>query len=210
MVACPQTSLCAFEQGGCVAACPGATTQCGSSCVDLMTSSTHCGSCTTVCTAATNAVPACTAGKCAITCNAGFADCDANLANGCEPKTAYYADVDHDGHGATGAVKVGDACVVPAGFTALADDCNDQNPSVFPGQISYFDNPYTVGAVQSFDYDCNGKEDLNPAQQVGGCAPCVFGFVPPAGTTSYCGSNVRVKRCPSCDIGQGTERFRCK
>jgi hypothetical protein len=206
-------SLCAFEQGGCVAACPGTTTQCGSSCVDLMTSSTHCGTCTNVCPAATNAVPSCTGGTCAITCNAGFADCDTNRSNGCEPQTAYYADADKDGHGATGSVKVGDACVVPTGFTALADDCNDNNDKVFPGQTAYFDSPYTAGAVQSFDYDCNGVEDLNPAQPSGGCGPpCLVGnFAVPLGKTSYCGSNVRVKRCvDTCDTGQSTERFRCK
>ncbi len=51
------------------------------------TSVSHCGACGTVCMGADNAVPACAAGRCAITCNAGFGNCDGNAANGCEVNT---------------------------------------------------------------------------------------------------------------------------
>lgn len=51
------------------------------------TSLTNCGSCGLVCTVA-NGVPLCSAGACAVaSCNAGYANCDNNAANGCEVNT---------------------------------------------------------------------------------------------------------------------------
>src|SRR6185436_4950199 len=44
---------------------------------------THCGTCSTVCTA-NNGVPSCINSACQISCNGGFANCDGNAANGCE------------------------------------------------------------------------------------------------------------------------------
>jgi hypothetical protein len=55
--------------------------------VDTRTSVMHCGACGRACSFA-NATPSCAAGACAFTCNAGFADCDGNAANGCEVATA--------------------------------------------------------------------------------------------------------------------------
>jgi hypothetical protein len=43
----------------------------------------HCGACPVACNA-TNGAPSCVAGACRITCAAGFGNCDANAANGCE------------------------------------------------------------------------------------------------------------------------------
>jgi hypothetical protein len=54
---------------------------------NLNSSVASCGTCGHACTAA-NATPACSAGACAIAaCNAGFADCDRSVANGCEIDT---------------------------------------------------------------------------------------------------------------------------
>ena len=51
---------------------------------NLLTSVNNCGACGRACSAP-NAVSSCSAGACAIaSCNAGFADCDRNAANGCE------------------------------------------------------------------------------------------------------------------------------
>lgn len=47
------------------------------------TSAAHCGGCGNVCSSV-NGVPSCGAGKCGITCNAPFGNCDNNVANGCE------------------------------------------------------------------------------------------------------------------------------
>ncbi len=52
--------------------------------VDTSTTVMHCGACGRACSLA-NATAGCAAGACTIaTCNAGFADCDRNPANGCE------------------------------------------------------------------------------------------------------------------------------
>jgi len=51
---------------------------------NLMTDVMHCGDCTTICNLP-NATASCNSGVCAIqSCNAGYADCDGNPANGCE------------------------------------------------------------------------------------------------------------------------------
>ncbi|MBI5537357.1 MAG: hypothetical protein HY898_31835 [Deltaproteobacteria bacterium] len=48
----------------------------------------HCSACNVYCTEPPNASAACTAGQCSLgACNAGFANCDANGANGCEVNT---------------------------------------------------------------------------------------------------------------------------
>jgi hypothetical protein len=47
------------------------------------TDKNNCGSCGNICSS-TNGTPSCSGSKCAIACNAGFADCDGNPANGCE------------------------------------------------------------------------------------------------------------------------------
>jgi hypothetical protein len=53
-------------------------------CETNLSSVNNCGQCGKVCSTA-NATPSCTSGQCVIaSCNAGFADCDQNPANGCE------------------------------------------------------------------------------------------------------------------------------
>ncbi|MBL8678693.1 MAG: FG-GAP repeat protein [Myxococcales bacterium] len=69
---------------GCVAPTPD---RCTSRCVDLQTDPRNCGTCGTICPAATNGVAACVAGRCAVMCNAGFGDCDGVSTNGCETVT---------------------------------------------------------------------------------------------------------------------------
>jgi hypothetical protein len=50
---------------------------------NLNTSIANCGACGNACNG-TNGTPTCTSGSCGIVCNAGYANCDGNLANGCE------------------------------------------------------------------------------------------------------------------------------
>jgi hypothetical protein len=54
---------------------------------DTRRSDAHCGACGTQCQGGDNAVPVCVTGRCALTCTAGFADCDGMAANGCEVNT---------------------------------------------------------------------------------------------------------------------------
>jgi hypothetical protein len=44
----------------------------------------HCGSCNNPCPTPQNETPGCNNGNCYAVCNQGWADCDANPANGCE------------------------------------------------------------------------------------------------------------------------------
>lgn len=55
--------------------CPG---------VDLQGDPRNCGACGNVCTVYPNEVPHCLLGGCSATCTAPFAQCDTNVANGCE------------------------------------------------------------------------------------------------------------------------------
>jgi hypothetical protein len=67
---------------GCVAPSP---TRCGTSCVNTDTDARNCGACGNVCPAGgAGATAACVGGRCALTCVAGYGDCDGVPANGCE------------------------------------------------------------------------------------------------------------------------------
>ncbi|MEZ4407046.1 MAG: hypothetical protein R3A52_11285 [Polyangiales bacterium] len=78
---------------------------------DLTTAATHCGACGNACPMAGNGAPTCSAGRCAITCSQGFADCDGSAANGCEANLG--TTVDHCG-------RCGNRCAVSNGTPACA------------------------------------------------------------------------------------------
>ena len=81
----PAGPVCDTLSGQCrMRGCPAGQAMCSGACVDTATSANHCGACGRACPAAPNATPSCAGGTCGITCNAGFADCDGNAANGCE------------------------------------------------------------------------------------------------------------------------------
>jgi hypothetical protein len=75
-----------FCQNG-VCGCSGALVACGSVCTSTDSDIHNCGTCGTLCSSQ-NEVPGCSMGKCAGTCNSGWADCDHNqVLNGCETQT---------------------------------------------------------------------------------------------------------------------------
>jgi hypothetical protein len=78
------TPSCDAIAGRCISSCPAGQTLCGTSCVDLGSSPTHCGACNNACSAPANSTAVCAARTCSSVCRAGFGDCDANAANGCE------------------------------------------------------------------------------------------------------------------------------
>src|SRR4029078_2521279 len=82
---------------------------------------THCGSCPTACAFA-SAGAACTAGVCGLgTCNAGYRNCDAIAANGCETNT----DASVNNCGACGTVSsIPTATAVCAGAVCTIGTCN--------------------------------------------------------------------------------------
>ena len=105
-------------------------TACDGSCVDLQTDPQNCGDCGRTCVLP-NGAAACSAGECALGgCDLGFADCDADIENGCELAVA----CEEGGAcatacGSTGGLVCADACApvcaVPAeACNAEDDDCD--------------------------------------------------------------------------------------
>lgn len=88
------TPVCAMvnADGGVTRACTNgctapAPTRCSDTCVDTTSDVAHCGGCGQRCAVA-NAAPLCRGGRCGVDrCDVGFADCDGDVANGCEVDT---------------------------------------------------------------------------------------------------------------------------
>ena len=101
--------------------------------------------------------------------------------DGCASPVRYFADDDKDGVGRGDTTRW--ACTPPAGAWATrGNDCDDSNPAVFPGQTRYFEAGFARGSNESFDYDCSGSEDPDPA--LPGRAPDCTAL----GVTNYNGS----------------------
>ena len=83
----------------------------------------------------------------------------------------YYRDADVDGYGDPSSPKV--VCgTAPAGYVADATDCCDMDASAHPGQTGFFTTPDACGSSQSpdgFDYNCNGKDNLQYANLNASC-----------------------------------------
>lgn len=80
------------------AGCGSGLTLCGTACVSLSTSKDHCGACDSACPSGGaldfHGTGKCEAGQCKLTCSGGFANCNGNLADGCE---ASLSDSNHCG-----------------------------------------------------------------------------------------------------------------
>jgi hypothetical protein len=93
--ACPSApnATPACMTGRCAVVCASGFGNCdgadGNGCeVDLAIAPAHCGACGNACPTAANATATCADARCGFTCNAGFADCDGDAANGCEVSLA--------------------------------------------------------------------------------------------------------------------------
>ena len=66
-------------------ACPANQLPCNGACVNEATDTNNCGGCGKACSTNPDATAAtCVAGSCGNICTSGYADCDGNVANGCE------------------------------------------------------------------------------------------------------------------------------
>jgi hypothetical protein len=86
---CPAGSICIAKT--CVPGCTDAQpcqlgfSCCSSVCFDLVNDPEHCGDCNNVCPEVTHAATSCVNGACGTgACDPGWANCDGDLANGCE------------------------------------------------------------------------------------------------------------------------------
>ena len=127
---------------------------------------------------------------------------------GCASPTRYYVDGDRDGFGRDDSALW--ACARPSGSWATRGaDCNDADNRVFPGQTAFFASAFTYAAGDSFDYDCSGGEQPDPAQQgpapncadlpVSDCTGAGFASTGRAGATAdpTCGSTRLVECVPA-------------
>lgn len=160
----------------------------------------------------------------------GLADCD-DAAPTIYPHAPCYIDADEDGSQAPDPVgDMGNSCEC-AGASAPRDlglptDCDDSNPNVHPGQLTYYATGYCPGlgpdgsceaAERSFDYNCDGEETKDPlcvdsppfyccdqSSGTGSCAGNGFEWLepPPA-----CGTLGRASQCTS-DCGFSTFDWR--
>jgi len=70
--------------GACAASCGAAQTACSGTCTNTQFDPDNCGGCGTACGPYDNAAASCSGGRCVQTCSPGFADCNADRADGCE------------------------------------------------------------------------------------------------------------------------------
>jgi hypothetical protein len=68
-----------------------------------------------------------------------------------------YLDNDGDGYGAGTLYTICSGSSLPSGYVSNNTDCYDYNANAYPGQSNYFTTNRGDG---SFDYDCNGSNDL--------------------------------------------------
>ena len=136
----------------------------------------HCGSCATPCAPRTHATAACAAGACAYACEAGFADCDGDTANGCEvdttssPAACGACGTRCDPPNASAACVAG-RCQLAA-CTAGFGDC-DANAT----NGCETDTRATVSHCGTCGHACPGAPNAVPACAVGACAIlCTAGF----------------------------------
>jgi hypothetical protein len=199
--ACPGvpfgTGVCV--DGGCAIACASGYHPCGDACVpndDVAT----CGSACAPCPVPSNAVATCDGTACGFTCLTGFADCDANPANGCEANLTSTSTC-----GASCTV-----CPVPAnaaptcngtacGFTCLAGfaDC-DANPA--NGCEANLASPSTCGPSCTV---CPSRPNAAPTCDGTTCGfACLTGFADcDANPANGCEANLASPTsCGSCAL----------
>jgi hypothetical protein len=151
--------------------CPPETKSCGDVCVSYLDPAFGCGpTCAAACAKPSFGTTFCREGHCAVACDKDVEEC---ARRDCPNKTTFYEDRDNDGWGGANTVE---ACKAPSGYVEKGGDCNDGNQDVFPRQAKFFNQAYSKSeGGTSFDYDCDGKAQVDPASDIGGTSDCLEG-----------------------------------
>ncbi|MEZ4407922.1 MAG: hypothetical protein R3A52_15820 [Polyangiales bacterium] len=179
--ACPTPSGgAAVCSGGlcAVGSCPAGRADCdmnaSNGCETDISTTTNCGVCGRACPAPPNASAVCLAGTCGLgACNAGWADCDGNPANGCEVNIRTTV---------TSCGACGRVCNLPnATATCAAGSC-------------------AVGSCNAGWADCDGDAangcETNIAGDATNCGRCGTRCAAPTGGSAACAAGVCQAVCP--------------
>ncbi|MBI5502320.1 MAG: hypothetical protein HY907_18900 [Deltaproteobacteria bacterium] len=158
----------------------------------------HCGACGTVCPAQDHALPACTLGACDIVCEAGFANTNGVLSDGCEddcvpvaiPDESICDGVDDDCDGGTDEEYVPYQC--GTGLCVRDSVCSHGMPVCEPRRPP----ASTDATCDHIDDDCDGEEDEEGDCWCSTAAECDDGN--PC-TSDVCGADLRCFNSPAAD-----------
>jgi len=130
--------------GTCVSFCAAGEVYCTDHCVDTRSDAMNCGGCGLTCVRI-HASATCVASGCRVnTCDAGFADCDGNDANGCERSVSCV---------------MGSSCMTSCGTTGSRDCSDGCAPTCAP----------PTETCNAMDDDCDGVCD-----QLSGCRTGIY------------------------------------
>ena len=146
--------------------------------VNTNTSTTSCGACGTACAAGQNRFARCLDGVCAPgDCMAGFGDCDADPANGCE--TALATSAAHCGRCGNGCAITGAGAACAAGMCTIAA-CNPGfgDCDAVPSNGCEVDTRTSAAHCGMCGRSCAPTPNRQAACVAGACAPgeCAAGF----------------------------------
>jgi large repetitive protein len=137
-------------------------------------------------------------------CDALDNDCNGLLNDDATDAPTWYADADLDGHAGTNLTLV--QCDAPAGYLAVADDCDDLDATSFPGATELCDEAdnncdgaIDEGVGQTWYLDADGDGYGNPAATLVAC------FAPPGtvGNADDCDDAVATTNPASWEICDG-------